>query len=106
DTDEIEDADPLVIEREEPRRDALVVGQVIVVARVRTRLNDVGGSGSHSWFSLLLSLDERDERVDFLVRELALERWHRRRKALDELRLRVEDRLTDVVFVDRDGRAV
>jgi hypothetical protein len=48
DADEVEDADPLVIERQKPGCDALVVSQVVVVTGVGSGLNDVGGSGSHS----------------------------------------------------------
>src|ERR1051325_10918113 len=54
---------------------------------------------------LLLFLDERDERVYLLVGELTLEDRHDARVAGDDLRLRLEDRLADVVLVGLDALA-
>src|SRR5258708_17657180 len=51
---------------------------------------------------LLERLDVGDELVDLLVGDLTPERRHDRLKAADDLRLRIEDRLANVVFVDLD----
>src|SRR5688572_33209932 len=41
--EQVHDADPLVIEREDPGQEALVVGQIVFVATRRGRNDGVGG---------------------------------------------------------------